>query len=37
MYNVDLLPETVQGNIQKEIRTITFALGPSAEPVILTE
>jgi hypothetical protein len=36
MYSVDLSPETVQDNIQKETRTINFALRPSAEPEILT-
>jgi hypothetical protein len=28
MYSVDLSPETVHGNMQKETRTINFALGP---------
>jgi hypothetical protein len=36
MYSVDLSPEIVLDNVQKETRTIHFALGPSAEPVILT-
>jgi hypothetical protein len=36
MYIADLSPATMQGNIQKETIIINFALGPSAEPVILT-